>query len=70
MFNFKAVASVFSERDAAVQIKDGKELFAAVRKLLKDKSRAVTLGINAKTAVLDNRGATGRNVAAIREVLI
>ena len=70
MFNFKAVASVFSERDAAVQIKDGNELFAAVRRLLKEKGRAVTLGINAKTAVLDNRGATGRNVAAIREVLI
>ena len=68
MFNFRDTAQVFVRNNAAVQVPDREALLDKVRLLLSDEAQAVMLGRNARSVIMDNRGATERNIKAIKEV--
>jgi len=69
MFNFKTVASLFLSNRAAVQVIGLNDMVSECRFLLKDESERIRLGSVAKELVSKNRGATGRNIDAIKEIL-
>lgn len=64
MFNFKDIASIFVENNAAIQVMDKCDLFEKTKALLKDRAACLQLGQNAKRTVYGNRGATERNLDA------
>jgi 3-deoxy-D-manno-octulosonic-acid transferase len=68
MFNFRSIVDTLLSSDAAVQVDDGRGLSEAMGSLLKDRNRMRDLGWNAKRALAANRGATGRNIEAIRRL--
>lgn len=65
MFNFKHVASVLLESEGALQVESEKELLERSRALLKDGRERKRMGENAKHAIMENRGATDRNLELI-----
>ncbi len=68
MFNFKDTALVFLNNEAAIQVRDRRDLYDKCRLLLKDGSERSRLGQNAKRIVLENRGAAERNLNHIRKI--
>ncbi len=62
MFNFKDMARIFLEHNAAVEVKDGKRLLDVLRVLLRDKDERDRLGTNALRLIDRNKGATERNI--------
>jgi 3-deoxy-D-manno-octulosonic-acid transferase len=68
MFNFKDTAAVFVRSNAAIQVPDKYSFFEKVRILLRDEPQRKWLGENARRVVAENRGATERNLKAIKEV--
>lgn len=69
MFNFRNIADIFLKNNAAVQVLDKKDLYDRCKVLLQDKNEKIRLGQNAKRTVLENRGATERNLKMITEIL-
>lgn len=69
MENFAEIASLFVARDAAWQVGSGQELGAALATLVADADRRATLGAAARALIEDNRGAGGRTLAVIAELL-
>jgi 3-deoxy-D-manno-octulosonic-acid transferase len=69
MFNFRPIVEILLKSDAAVSVADGRDLGGKVRMLLEDRNRMRDLGWNAKRALAANRGATMRNIEAIRRLL-
>jgi 3-deoxy-D-manno-octulosonic-acid transferase len=75
MENFREIAGEFLRRDALIQLRGGdpqalaRELQDAFMNLLSRKEYAAALGANARRAVDENRGATGRTVDIISEYL-
>ncbi|MFH1189441.1 MAG: 3-deoxy-D-manno-octulosonic acid transferase [Candidatus Omnitrophota bacterium] len=69
MFNFKTVASALLEGDGAVRVGDRDDFFAKADRLLKDKALRETVGRNARNVISGNRGATLRNLSAIKGLL-
>ena len=68
MFNFKDIEAIFLKNDAALQVNGKDDLVRNAALLLKNEARLVELGRNAKNAVLKNRGASRRNLEAIKEI--
>jgi 3-deoxy-D-manno-octulosonic-acid transferase len=68
MFNFRDTASVFVRSNAAIQVHDKEAFLEKVRILLRDEVQRKWLGENARRVVAENRGATERNLKAIKEV--
>lgn len=69
MENFAEIASLFVARGAAWQVGSGQELNAALATLLADADRRAALGAAARALIEDNRGARGRTLAVIAELL-
>ena len=69
MENFAGVADLFVARDAAWQIRSGRELGEAIEALLADPARREALGAAARKLLEDNRGARRATLAAIRALL-
>jgi len=69
MFNFKYIANTLLKAGAAMQAAGKEELIKFSRMLLKDIPKRSKLGENAKKVVVDNRGATKRNLRQISEIL-
>ena len=69
MFNFKDMARSFLENNAAVEVKNKKELKETLQLLLKDDSKRATLGNNAKGLIDKSRGATERNINEVALLL-
>ena len=65
MFNFKDVASLFLEKGAAIRICDKKGMEDELEELLSDPAERAQMGGMAKKTVLENRGATLRNLEMI-----
>jgi 3-deoxy-D-manno-octulosonic-acid transferase len=63
MENFREIASLFLDADAAIQVRDADELASAVGRLLTDAGATATLGENARRIVERNTGATERVMA-------
>jgi 3-deoxy-D-manno-octulosonic-acid transferase len=69
MQNFKEIAATFLEADAAMQVRDERELEAAFRDLLGDPARRQALGRAAQAIVEANHGARDRTLDAITTLL-
>ncbi len=69
MSNFRAIAAALLKNGGAVQVKDARELLDKARALLKDRQAGLALGRNARKAIIENRGATGRNLRALKEII-
>jgi 3-deoxy-D-manno-octulosonic-acid transferase len=69
MENFAEIAEAFLANDAAVQVRSGRELEAAVLSLMGDPVRRARLGAAARALVEANRGAKDKTLEAIAGVL-
>lgn len=69
MFNFKSIAGAFLKDRAAIQISDSNGLRDNVRALLNDEGLRARMGRAAKKVVLENRGATEKNIEAIKGLI-
>ncbi|MGD9014663.1 MAG: 3-deoxy-D-manno-octulosonic acid transferase [Candidatus Omnitrophota bacterium] len=69
MFNFRAMSDLFLSRQAARMVDGGEELCQTVRSLLNNPSELEAIGSRARQLVLENQGATKRNVELIKTFL-
>jgi 3-deoxy-D-manno-octulosonic-acid transferase len=69
MQNFSDIARVFLDAGAAIQVRDEAELESSLRGLLGNRERCEELSRKARAVVDENRGAAGRTVSALREIL-
>lgn len=67
--NFEEEARLLLEGGGALRVRDAEELKRGIVELLRSESRRNELGARARQVVLDNRGATMRNVALLKRVL-
>lgn len=69
MQNFKEIAEIFIANDAAVQVQSERELEHAMLCLVTDPVRRAGLGAAAKALVEANRGAKGKTLAVVSDLL-
>ncbi len=69
MDNFAEIARTFLDNGAAVQVRSGRELESTLLALLGDPVRRASLGAAARALVEANRGARGKTLAALAELL-
>jgi 3-deoxy-D-manno-octulosonic-acid transferase len=69
MDNFAEIARAFLDNGAAVQVRSGRELETTLLELLGDPVRRASLGAAARALVEANRGARGKSLAALAELL-
>ncbi|MBI3404052.1 MAG: 3-deoxy-D-manno-octulosonic acid transferase [Acidobacteria bacterium] len=69
MENFRDMAQLFLQREAAVQVETGPALGHAWMRLIEDVAMRERMGRNAQALVAENGGATDRSLARIAEVL-
>lgn len=69
MQNFAEIARAFLDNGAGVQVADGRALEAALIELLDDPVRRASLGAAARALVEANRGARGRTLAVLAQLL-
>jgi 3-deoxy-D-manno-octulosonic-acid transferase len=69
MQNFAEIAQTFLDNRAAIQIRSERELEPVLLGLLTDPVRRASLGAAARALVEANRGARGRSLAAIADLL-
>lgn len=65
MQNFEAIAEAFVTQNAAIQVRDEKQLQDAIADLLADREKAAEIGRNAIKVVRENSGAIERTVDMI-----
>ena len=65
MFNFRDISDLFLSKGAAVMVHGQEELLKGIRFLLNNASQLQTMGRRARQLVLENRGATNKNVKTI-----
>lgn len=68
MFNFRDIAALFLEQDAAVMVKDQEQLYLKVKDLLDNPSKAELLSQKAGGLLTANQGATAKNLEAIKDL--
>jgi 3-deoxy-D-manno-octulosonic-acid transferase len=69
MDNFAEIARTFLDNGAAIQVRSGRELESTLLELLGDPVRRASLGAAARALVEANRGARGKTLAALAELL-
>jgi 3-deoxy-D-manno-octulosonic-acid transferase len=69
MDNFAEIARTFLDNGAAIQVRSGRELESALLALLGDPVRRASLGAAARALVEANRGARGKSLTALAELL-
>ena len=69
MFNFRDIASLFLENKACVIAHNKEELRVNIEDLLKNPDRSTELSLRAKAIILQNQGATTRNLEYIGNYL-
>jgi 3-deoxy-D-manno-octulosonic-acid transferase len=69
MQNFAEIARTFLDNTAAIQVRNGRELEAALLDLLVDPVRRASLGAAARALVEANRGARTKTLTAIAQLL-
>lgn len=69
MFNFKKITEAFLARRAAVRVDGGAELGPVLYNLFADKNRRLEMGRAAKAVVIENQGATEKNLNEIGRFL-
>lgn len=66
MFNFQGIAELFLAENAAVMVKDKRELIEKASFILSHPIEGVRLGSKAKELLMNNKGAARRNAGLIR----
>jgi 3-deoxy-D-manno-octulosonic-acid transferase len=69
MENFAEIAAAFLEHEAAIEVRNARELEGALLELLGDPVRRARLGAAARALVEANRGARGKTMTAIAQLL-
>ena len=69
MDNFAEIARTFLDNGAAVQVRSGRELESTLLALLGDPVRRASLGAAARALVEANRGARGKSLAVLADLL-
>ena len=69
MQNFAEIARTFLDNGAAIQVRDGRELEPVLIGLLGDPVRRASLGAAARALVEANRGARGKSLAVLADLL-
>jgi 3-deoxy-D-manno-octulosonic-acid transferase len=69
MQNFAEIAQTFLDHAAGIQVRNGRELETALLALLGDPVRRASLGAAARALVEANRGARGKSLAVIAQLL-
>ncbi|MBL7157112.1 MAG: 3-deoxy-D-manno-octulosonic acid transferase [Candidatus Omnitrophica bacterium] len=69
MHNFRDMARLFLEREAAMKVKDRDELLETLETLLRDENKRNVLGRNAKELINKSKGATSRNLREVTELI-
>jgi 3-deoxy-D-manno-octulosonic-acid transferase len=69
MQNFAEIARTFLDNGAAIEVRSGRELEAVLLELLGDPVRRASLGAAARALVEANRGARGKSLSVIAELL-
>jgi 3-deoxy-D-manno-octulosonic-acid transferase len=69
MQNFAEIARTFLDNGAAIQVRSGRELEAALLELLGDPVRRASLGAAARALVEANRGARGKSLDALAQIM-
>ncbi len=67
MFNFRDIADLFIEHQAAIRVRNGSELQERIRFFLRQPGEAQALGQKAKELVLRNQGATQKTCQYLKE---
>jgi len=70
MFNFRDIAGLFLENKACVIAHNREELLEKMKDLLKNADKSIQISQRAKTIILQNQGATARNLEYIKNLLI
>ncbi len=70
MFNFRDIAHEFLSNHAALQVFSREGLISAIKELLCNAFKTNSLVKNAQVVILNNRGATNKNVALIRKLIV
>lgn len=69
MFNFKEVAAMFVEGEAAIKVKDEAELGMTLAELLNDPARRAKMGASAMRVIQENTGAVSRTADVIAKYI-
>ena len=69
MSNFREIAQVFIDHEAALQVESAAEVFAFARKMFADEALRAQWGERGRLAVTQNRGASERTARRIVELL-
>jgi 3-deoxy-D-manno-octulosonic-acid transferase len=69
MQNFAEIAAAFLDSGAAIQVETGRELETVMLELLSDPVRRASLGAAARALVEANRGARGKTMAVLADLL-
>jgi len=69
MENYSSIAETLEREGAAIRIRDGRELAGQLDILMRDPSRAATMGHRARAFVHKNQGSVEKNLAIIDQVL-
>lgn len=67
MFNFEEEAKLLLKNDAAKSVNNESELLDAIRSLLTNPMLAGDMGTRAQNVVVNNKGATGRNLEILKK---
>ena len=70
MFNFNDISTLFLQNNAAIMVRNQEELKTNIAALLSDPIKAVDLGSLARQLILQNQGATMKNLDCIRKFIV
>ncbi|MFA5350072.1 MAG: 3-deoxy-D-manno-octulosonic acid transferase [Candidatus Omnitrophota bacterium] len=70
MFNFRDISKLFLKNKAAVMVCDSRELASKTKEILSSDLSAEQLVEHAYELIISNRGATKKNIEAIKQLLI
>jgi 3-deoxy-D-manno-octulosonic-acid transferase len=69
MENFAEIAQTFLDNGAALQLRSGRDLEIVLLELLSDPVRRASLGAAARALVEANRGARGKSLSVIAQLM-
>ena len=69
MENYSSIAEALEREGAAIRVRDGHDLGGKIEILMREQTRAATMGSRARAFVEKNQGSLEKNLALIDRVL-